>query len=465
MPQAAPSNRQAACGPQRIADGARPPRAAGDAGRCRWTEIRDGIGFAALLVFAFFAWLGTGVAHGALAVMVLLMAVDYRAASAAFRHDPIARIFLLFVAYLLIGAGWAAHRWPETEQAQWSSVWPWVSLWLMFPIAWWLKGRWDRTVLVMALAPLGLIAGIVRRSQWADLPRWLQGERYEFGYTSLGISLLSLVILIGLLSFLPRFFACAQRAASRAGVAFGIAALLLFFLFVLLIAQSRGAWLSLASALLLVSGLAVSRRRTGASRPPGLMAALLVAGVMALGAVWQFGGRLAERIRSEADVVPQILTLDETRLPYTPWGARIHLGLWGARLVSKHPWFGYGPGANAPRHLLKREFDADPSGFLAVIEHFAHLHNAYLEILVRFGLIGGLLFGGGLFYFRQAMIENRKRGIIPPDFHDFGRVVLFTVLFFGLFEFRLLHTDFRFLSMLFGGILYTHALHRRAHEH
>lgn len=432
--------------------------------RGRWKKVRDGMGFIALLVFAFFAWLGTGVAHGALLSMVLLMMSDYRGAWQHLRRDPIAQIFMLFLGYLLVTAVWASRQWPDTGQLQWNSVWPWISLWLVFPVAWWLKASWKRIATIMMLAPLGLIAGVVRRSHWSDFPLWLNGERYEFGYTSLGISLLSLVILLGLLSFFPRSMSLARSAGTRIAVALGTAVLLVFFLFVLLIAQSRGAWLSLAFGIAMLIALTVSRRPAVTSRTPGLTPALLIAAALTAGAVWQFGGQLAERIKSEADVVPKLLTLDEKQLPYTPWGARIHLSIWGVRLIAKHPWLGYGPGASATRHLLKLEFEGRSSGFLAVIEHFSHLHNAYLEILVRFGLLGGMLFAGGLFFFGRAMIEGSRRGALPGDFYNFGRVVLFTILFFGLFEFRLLHTDFRFLTMLFGGIFYTHALHRRPHE-
>jgi O-antigen ligase len=434
----------------------------------RWNEIRDGIGLGALLVFAFFAWLGTGVAHAALLLMIVLIVTDYRAAWPLVCRDPVTRTFLLFLGYLLICASRAAQQWPETAHAQWAAVWPWISLWLFIPLAWWLKGRWNRIGAIMVLAPLGLMGGIFRRSDWSGLPQWLAGERYEFGYTALGISLLSLVIVIGLLAFLPRLVSLAQGLSARLSIALTFLVVLSFFLFILMVAQSRGAWFSLIVALLLLAGFAGLQRRGTISRRalPAvvLVPTLTAAAIVVIAAATRFGGPIMERVRSEEEVIPDVLTLDEAQVPYSPWGARIHLALWGLRLFARHPWLGFGPGADAPGHLLKLEFGPQQSGFLTVIEHFSHLHNAYLEILVRFGLLGSMLFAAGFFFVVRGIIANRRCGMLPADFCTFGWVVLLTILVFGCYEFRLLHTDFRFLTMLLGGIFYTHTLHRRPDE-
>lgn len=432
------------------------------------SSIRDGLEISALLTLAFFAWLGTGVAHGALAVLALLTFTTGRQGLTSLLRDPMVRLFALFTIYLLASAVAAEHRWPETARNQWHSVWPWISLWMFLPVAWCLRCDPRRIYAVLVAAPFGLIAGILRRSEWSHLPQWLAGERYEFGYTSLGVSLLSLVIVLGLVTLAPRILNAAVSTGMRSAIATLWLLELLFFLFVLLVAQSRGVWLGLAIALPMAGMLALwirrpkDRSKTVATR--GTVGATL-ATAAALGAIaWQFGGTIAGRWQAEADVLPGLMGGHESDIPYSPIGARIHLSLWGLRLIARHPWFGYGPGADAPHHLLPLEFGSASSGFLSVIGHFVHLHNAYLEVLLRFGLAGAALLVAALVVFHRAIIRARLSGRLHSDFFVFGLTVSFAVLLFGFYEFRLLHTDFRFLSMLFGGAFYTYALHGPRHE-
>lgn len=431
----------------------------------RWARLRDHAGWGSLLIFAFSAWLSTTIAHVALAVLGLMTLAQGPATWRRLSRDRFVRLCGVFLVYLLASATWAAHERPESAPAQWQALWPWISLWLFFIVGWWLQGQWQRVAAVLTLAPLGLLISIVRRTDWLQLPSWLSGARYEFGYSALGLSFLCVVIVLGLTASFPRLTRMRPGRRHARWPIWTAGGAMLFFLFVLFVAQSRGAWLSLMLGWfgLAVAGLGLKRQRrrkrlAGMHLRPLLLPALL--GIAALGGLWSlFGTALEARFASEADVLPQVMTLDVERLPYSNGPARIHLAVWGLRMAAERPLLGWGPGMRTTTYLADHGFHAAPSRFLRVIRHFEHLHDVYIEILVRFGLLGAALFAGAFVIFCRTLLTLRQQAIIPDDFFAFAAVVIVTTLFAGLYEFRTLHTDFRFFALLFGGAVYTFALY------
>jgi O-antigen ligase len=346
-------------------------------------------------------------------------------------------------------------------------LWPWSSLWLFFVLGWWLQGSWPRVVAVLTLAPLGLAISVMRRTDWQQLPAWLSGTRYEFGYSALGLSFLCVVIVLGITAVLPRLAHAARGGGYRRLRLWLATAAMLFFLFILFVAQSRGAWLSL---LLGFGVLGIAGVRFRAGRPARHLAAprrhLLVPFALciaALGALWGlFGDALEARFASEAALLPQVVNpdLDLEKLPYSAGPARIHLVVWGSRLAAERPLIGWGPGMRTTAYLADHGFHGVESRFLKVIRHFQHLHNVYIEILVRFGLVGLALFGSAFVIFIRTLWSLWHDDVVPNAFFAFAAAAIVVALFSGLYEFRTLHTDFRFFALLFGAAVYTFALHR-----
>jgi O-antigen ligase len=177
-----------------------------------------------------------------------------------------------------------------------------------------------------------------------------------------------------------------------------------------------------------------------------------------------FREAIVARFASEMAILPDLLSMGMEKVPYSSGWSRIHLTVWGARMFSQHPFFGWGPGFKATLYLADEGFRGAHGGFLSVIRHFTHLHNVYLEILVRFGLLGTLIFVSGFVILVRSIIDSRTSGILPWDFFVCVQVILFSTRFLGFYEFRVLHTDFRFFALLFGGVVYTFALHGDPHH-
>lgn len=99
-----------------------------------------------------------------------------------------------------------------------------------------------------------------------------------------------------------------------------------------------------------------------------------------------------------------VFTLTDRRLY---WKASFHI-------LKNHPWFGLGPGnyADHIKQYLSAESLKIYMDDLAVrknVDFWQHLHNLYLQIAVEYGLVGLLIWAGGLFYLVQKAFRVHPR--------------------------------------------------------
>ena len=87
------------------------------------------------------------------------------------------------------------------------------------------------------------------------------------------------------------------------------------------------------------------------------------------------------------------------------------------------------------------------------------LHNTYLEILVRFGIVGALLLITGALLLIRAVFRAYGAGLMPRDYFLFLLGSFGLVAVWSLFDFRALHTDWRAYWACLAGTAYTFQLH------
>ncbi len=104
---------------------------------------------------------------------------------------------------------------------------------------------------------------------------------------------------------------------------------------------------------------------------------------------------------------------------------------------------------------LRRVLD-DPA--MAQIEVYPHLHNSYLEVLVRFGVVGAMFFGLAALWVFRAMQQGYRSGALPRDLYLFLIGTFLVTGLWALIEFRMMHMDFRLFAILFGGLAYSFRL-------
>lgn len=330
---------------------------------------------------------------------------------------PFTRLLLGFIAFLLAHAVYSAWTQPSTGYSeQLTAIAKLIRLGILScVIGWWLSFRPHAIPWLLALMPLGLVLGVVYHLPWGQMPAiWAGRIRPEFGNSE---NLSGMLAATGAwLSFC--FYFEAWRRGARMRHRSWPAALGLFgfsgCFCVLLLSQSRGAWLALAVVLPWAAwGLARSEARAIGARlwlPAALT--LLVSLVLLTSArdmlAVRFAGMsrwipVAESIagrqlsldtsshvyaapKPDTEAAPERVQAHERALdnpkeaaPVAAKAVSLRLQLYELAIerLRERPWLGWGL-RSIPSLIAAASFDST----------LVHLHNAYLDALVGIGLIG-----------------------------------------------------------------------------
>ncbi|WP_200385977.1 O-antigen ligase family protein [Thiocapsa imhoffii] len=413
-----------------------------------------------LILFAFAAWNMTGLAHLALFGLLLLLLADLPRAWPRLRVDPLLWVALGALGVIVLLALRAALLLPQTAAEQWSAVWGWWAPFLFLVVAWALRADVRLIHGVLIAAVVGLIVGVLRKSDWSLLEEILGGMRYYFGQSVLGIGFVTSVVLIGLLIYHPalagprRLWCQPRRLLSWGLWTFAV----LFVIGMLVILQARGAVLVLAAAGgLMVLNRLLRARRTEQDRGTRLVAlvAVLFFAFLAALVLWVSWERVM------IDIVALTTAAPTDEAAWTA-SAAIRLNLWrlGLDLFEARPWLGWGPGTRSTDFLVPAQMIPFAATTLEHAPVMSHLHSVIAEMLVRFGLAGVLIalawlvalgWGARAVWVRIGEQDPRLRELLWLS-------ALMTAVFF-FYDFRIMNPDLRFFLILQLGLFHTFWLH------
>lgn len=419
------------------------------------TSFDDGwfsrLGLAGLYLFAFSSSASTaGASLGLtlLAVGSVFVIVHQRQ---WFARDQVIQLNLLLIAYLLALASWSTLQHPETSTRQWNSVRELAML--SFPIV----GLWvaqnemrARRVLLVALVGFVLELVVHALEDQADFLRAVNEDptlfRYTFHKSAATIGLFAAVTLLGLGIFFRSMLGnSSQRWWFSLRFALWLGAVLLTG-YALLISWSRASWLALlVSALIAIpASLLRLKRYTGtSSRRQIVIAAALLLSLIISG--YFIADRIGDRLAFEQDSYSRLLSGDIETLDDKSVGSRARMLVYGFQLWQQKPWFGWAP---ARTDLM---LDTHPH---AALHQFDHLHNTYLELAVRLGMVGLILVLAIVWLSLYRLWQRYRQGLIQPDTFWFlaGSLGLFAI--WSAFDVRFDHSDGRHFWLLLGGVIY-----------
>lgn len=240
-----------------------------------------------------------------------------------------------------------------------------------------------------------------------------------------GVSLIAIVAMVAYLAAADQI-----RMAWRAGA---IAVLVLIFLdegIFLAMLQSRTAYAATAIGLVIWCGLMTRAGLRGAGLRAGLAIPAAIVVVAAAGVVHYFP-LISERISaggSTAVYLTQIYELlrgnavDGTSMSMI--GAeRLQLVAVALDLIRQRPWLGWGPDASQ----LITLFSPYPD-----IRYLTQFHNGYLQVLVSFGIIGGLLNAALVVALVWSALRRRHTNsadrLVPPLFAAMVALVAYVLV-------------------------------------
>ena len=437
---------------------------------------KDELARALVLVFAFSSWSLTAPANIALALMSILWLSEIPRHWRALIREPAVILFVITLLIMLLLTWRATLLFPTTVSEQWHGFSGWMAPFTFIVVAWWL-GRDPELIKPMLIAAfLGLIFGVIRKTDWALAPEFLQGMRYDFGASALGLSFICSIALTGLLIFRRRIVELQinDRAWPALGwILWGLGCCLL--LAILIITQSRGAALILALTSIIYGLLRWRLIAHSTKQPQGLFDAhrfvILAFLLSSFFLLWSMQGRNLVDWRelttpsqvSDATAIGQVAQLTnnitDQELSYVGSIAiRLNLIEVGLTAFVHRPLLGFGPGTSTTEFLVAQHIIPVRPYHLHHAPNWSHLHSVPLEILARFGLVGvlialslGWLVGRA---YRQLWRDPRA----APDLRVFLTLGGAMLIVYFIYDFRLVNVDIRFFIIQLLGMVYSFSL-------
>ncbi len=349
-----------------------------------------------------------------------------------YRSQAVFWLALALSLLILLGVFLADQHFPgQPRERFFRQAWDLWAIGGVFSLlaAWSLNGRPQRLRTVLVLALLGLLAAILRAVDWSDIGSYL-GGRPLFGLGN-GTGLYALAAMTGLLLLGARDTAITRLRGGRAL----LVALFAFFTAVLLVCQTRSAWLA-AMLVLPATLLLLGRRRLrgGEWTRPGFVAAvavlLLAATVLGLDTIrdrWlQEWTSIAMLWHGELDQLPR----SSVSLRFWLWQAAV------AALIER-PLLGWGSGTAA----LLIEAASIPGAY-------RHFHNLYLQLGAELGLAGLSLFVAWIGAVAHGVLGARRCGDADEDMLLFLAMVGVAYLLIGVVEYQHNEAGQAFLILL-----------------
>lgn len=428
-------------------------------GTDRYLQATQLVGLIGLCVFAFSSLVSTSGASIGLGLLVVATVMRPPHLQ-GLQRDPLVVLAGVSIVYLCVRTIWAIREFPESAHLQVKQAWDWFRLWFFVVVAWWLKGDLRRSGQVLLLALLGLFVGMTFYlfSHGQSLP---SGQRTGFHLKIIAFGLYSSTAILGLSLLAPRIWGTKHSPPS-----FALRAALWFIALAvlaqgLIMTQSRGAWLT---ATMVIPAVSVVRYwRAGGHKGRSWRLRLGVVGVLILGCatlVLVNFSAVTTRLVQEREMFGAAWRGDLDAVPTVGFGVRVHAFRFGVLRWLERPLFGWGPGST--EYLIGRSglpqlrhSEWVEGGWREGRAWLDHLHNTYLEILVRFGLVGAFLMLSVLGLLVRSLLVAHREGRVPLDYAWFLAGALGLMGIWSLSDFRLLHPDWRSYWILMGGIMGT----------
>lgn len=367
-----------------------------------------------------FLWLASGAELDAgYRLIALLFGVALALRWIPIRQDPLVLLALIFPLFLVVAHLWQSHTISEDIFGGSHARQYWISFFFFIPIAY-ATTIWQRIspFVILGSAAAGLVFFLVLHAPSSDWTHAWAGQRVAYGFPNaqhsgvvFGAGLLAMIV------FLPRSIGLPLRSR-----AVGLPLLLAFgalMLWGVVTTQVRAVWLGLLVAAVVTAVLWAFQRAGQRSRLDrrSFSMLLITCVIVVLGALsFDAPNRVIKRIATEQISLETISGAIRFEPGSYHSSATVRLASWSASLewIAERPLLGWG-GRTAKR--LIRLDDRFDEWFK---QHFGHLHNSYLEVLVAIGFVGASLLVALIYLVARQVILARRTGRMPLDVFIFA---------------------------------------------
>lgn len=317
---------------------------------------------------------------------------------------------MLFVAAAYSGISWYIghltypelfYKRPEIHQL--------TRFFIFLVIAFFLNGNSKRVFIMLTVASISLLlTPWVLGGGTTELKLGLQGHRIDFNIQNAQhTAMLFGSVLIGSLVFIKRAFKNKSHVP-------------LVFLIVLILASSAAVYMTqtraitLALAIALLSYIVLSMKDSTAKSK----LSVIMIGLVLIIALAYIGQKSIVKITSEESRISSLWNGDIKSIGNTSVGARANSWVAGWQWLKKSPLIGWGSRGG--------EVVAENTEWLkgTYSSSFGHMHSSYVEMLVRYGGLGFLIFTTLAIWIALNLWKAYKNDVVPKD------IFFFLALFF-----------------------------------
>lgn len=418
------------------------------------------------LAFAFF-WLPVPQLFDIACYLLILLFVPMLMAPSNrdLRRDPVILLGILFFLFTVCSIVWHRMTLPDhfpatTSDRRFLRVLYFVAI--AYAIS---RSRVITAWRLLGVAFVGLLVYLAIQFDPAEWIRAWHGGRVDFGiHNAQHTGIVFSTCALGFSVFTPRFYIWTKKvpriAASLCALIWVCAWLL--SVWGVFVSQTRGVWLGLCVALVLLPallGFAYLLR----GRPQFSLRKPLLAGVAGLVLVSLLAGSLdipalvSERLEAEEvtwESLRQAATHEEQDLS----SIEVRVASWSAATgwIMERPFMGWGGRGSRP---LIRNSDLFSDTFK---KNFNHLHNSYLQVLVEIGLIGAMFIVVLMTLIARATIEAYRHRRMPLDVFLFAWIFFPFWLVVSLFESYIIYPSGTYLVAIVTGFFYSYCIQQKA---
>lgn len=407
-----------------------------------------------LVLFSFFAFLGTAPANIGLLILLIAFVINFQKFRQLLKGEIIVLLYVALSLYALISAFYWANTIPELSNTHWRHAGGYAGL--IFPLVGiWLYVYQRHLALIFTLVMVGLMIDIFQATygEWYLIERAIvRPWTYSFGKAQIGLGLYASTIVLGLVLFLPRMLKRPLKKISKVILLLVWIFFIVFFTEIIVLVKSRGVLLAITVVFPVILYIFFRNLyRTNASSktklPPYAVPLFLGASILILALA--NSSIIMERVLYNWQENKQIFSSDMSEIPYTSVGKRVHISLYGVKRWLEKPVLGWGPGS--VKYLIKQHDNPQ-------LRNLPHSHNAYIDILMRLGIIGFLLFGATVVILLNKTFHAYKEGIVRTDMllFIFGSVGILAI--WSVSATRMIHVDWRFYWLLLAGTAYSYII-------
>lgn len=421
---------------------------------------RQTIQLFSLYSFAFFSLLSNSLAELFLCIMMLCCFSDV-SFWRSMKRDIAFYWLLLFAIYIILRSFFELYEFYVFSSYEFSGILDWLRVFLFLCVSYLISIDLKRIDKILILMFLGLLVGVFTSHDILRLSEIWSGLRTGFHVKITSFALYCDTALLALISFAPdviRFFSV-KKIIFFSYIVWGFLSLL--FAQLLVFTRSRASWLAAIIVLPIVAMVFFCSymKATISLKRLISVSCLIVFGfsVFVVINTKNIHNRLFEEMRSLTSIVNDEFEHGELMSnvsPDTSVDYRYNIFLFGLKMFKERPIFGWG--TSATKSLIREsglEFLRHPD-FKGGKVWMAHLHNTYLEILVRFGLVGFVMFVGIFVMLILRIVMAYKKSCVLQKYAIFSLGLVTILLIWSFFEFRLLHPHIRYYWVLMIGIVY-----------